>query len=52
MKKGKILLVRSAPYDLDISTYNVQEVGLGKAFCELGYDFDFIAFKSKPKRFL
>ncbi len=48
MKKGKILLVRSAPYDLDISTYNVQEVGLGKAFCELGYDFDFIAFKSKP----
>lgn len=47
MKKGRILYVRSAPYDLDISTYNVQEVGLGKAFCELGYDFDFIAFKKK-----
>lgn len=45
MKKGKILYVRSAPYDLNINTYNVQEVGLGKAFCELGYDFDFIAFK-------
>lgn len=45
--KRKILLVRSAPYDLDINTYNVQEVGLGKAFCELGYDFDFISFKRK-----
>ena len=46
-RKGKILLVRSAPYDLDINTYNVQEVGLGKAFCELGFDFDFITFKRK-----
>lgn len=45
--KGKILLVRSAPYDLNVNTYNVQEVGLGKAFCELGYDFDLITFKKK-----
>ena len=47
----KVLYVRSAPYDLDINSYNIQEIGLGKAFCELGYDFDFIAFKkSSPYR--
>lgn len=47
----KVLYVRSAPYDLDINTYNIQEIGLGKAFCEIGYDFDFIAFKkSSPYR--
>lgn len=47
----KILYVRSAPYDVDINGYNIQEIGLGKAFCELGYDFDFIAFKkSSPYR--
>ena len=41
----KILLVRSTPNDIDISGYNVQQVGLGKAFVDLGYDYDFITFK-------
>jgi len=41
----RILLVRSTPNDLDISGYNVQQIGLGKAFVDLGYCFDFITFK-------
>lgn len=45
----KILLVRSTPNDIDIKGYNVQQVGLGKAFVDLGYDYDFITFK-KDKR--
>ena len=46
----KILLVRATPNDIDISAYNVQQVGLGKAFCNLGYDYDFITFKRKAPR--
>ena len=42
---NKILLVRSTPNDIDIKGYNVQQVGLGKAFVDLGYDYDFITFK-------
>ena len=38
MSKKKILLVRSTPNDLDINGYNVQQVGLGKVFCDMGYD--------------
>lgn len=45
----RILYVRSAPFDLNMNTYNVQEVGLGQAFCRAGYDFDLISF-SKRKR--
>lgn len=45
MKKKRILLVRATPTDLDIKAYNVQQLGLGKAFCHLGYDYDFITFK-------
>lgn len=48
--KKKILLVRSTPNDIDINAYNVQQVGLGKQFCHLGYDFDFITFKRKAPR--
>ena len=50
MKKGKILLVRATPGDLDIKGYNVQQLGLGKAFCHLGYDYDFITFKKNAPR--
>lgn len=50
MKKGKILLVRATPGDLDINAYNVQQLGLGKAFCHLGYDYDFITFKKNSPR--
>lgn len=41
----RILLVRATPNDIDINGYNVQQVGLGKAFVDLGYDYDFITFK-------
>lgn len=50
MANKKILLVRATPNDLDISGYNVQQVGLGKAFCDLGFDYDFITFKKKSPR--
>ena len=43
--KKKILLVRSTPNDIDINGYNVQQVGLGRAFVDLGYDYDFVTFK-------
>ncbi|MDO5765330.1 MAG: glycosyltransferase family 4 protein [Elusimicrobiales bacterium] len=48
--KRKILLVRSTPNDIDINAYNVQQVGLGKAFCELGFDYDFITLKKDAPR--
>lgn len=49
----KILYVRTGPYDLNINSYNVQEIGLGKAFCRLGYDVDIIIFKKhNPQQFV
>lgn len=45
----KILLVRATPNDLDINGYNVQQVGLGKVFVKMGYDYDFITFKKDGK---
>ena len=44
----KILMVRPAPWDSDFRAYNIQEVGLGKAFCRLGYDYDYICMQTKP----
>ena len=41
----RILLVRSTPNDIDINGYNVQQVGLGKAFVDMGYNYDFVTFK-------
>lgn len=46
----KILFVRTVPYDFNANTYNVQGFGLGKAFCRLGYDFDFLCFSSKEEK--
>ncbi len=45
----KILLVRATPNDLDINGYNVQQIGIGKVFVKLGYDYDFITFKRDGK---
>ncbi len=50
MRKGKILYVRSGPYELSFDSYNLQEVGLGKAFCSLGYDFDIVYYTKKKER--
>lgn len=49
-KNGKkILYVRSAPYVLSFDSYNLQEVGLGKAFCQKGYDFDLLYYAKENK---
>lgn len=45
--KKKILLLRSTPYDPNLKGYNIQEIGIGRAFCRLGYDYDHICFKKK-----
>lgn len=49
VKKKKILYIRSGPYELNFDSYNLQEVGLGTAFCKLGFDFD-IVYYSKENR--
>lgn len=43
----KILFFRSAPYDEDPKGYNIQGIGIAKAFCRRGYDCDFVTFKKK-----
>ena len=45
----KILFVRTVPYDFNPNTYNVQPYGLGKAFCNMGYDYDFICFNKRSQ---
>ena len=50
MQNKKVLFVRTPPYDINPNMYNVQQVGMGKAFCKLGYDFDFITFKKKNQK--
>ena len=49
MKKGKILYIKNSSSKVNLNTYNVQAVGLGKAFCKLGYDYDFIFFSNENK---
>lgn len=46
----KILLVRSTAVDININDYNVQQIGLGKAFVEMGYDYDFITLKKDKSK--
>lgn len=43
----KILYVKNSSSKVNLNTYNVQAVGLGKAFCKLGYDYDFLYFSNK-----
>lgn len=47
MVEKKILYVRSGPYVLNFDNYNLQEVGLGAAFCKKGYDFDIVYYSKK-----
>lgn len=49
MELPRILYIRSAPYVLSFDSYNLQEVGLGKAFCKLGYDFDLIYYSKESR---
>lgn len=46
----KFLYVRTGPYDLNLNSYNVQEIGLAKAFCMQGYNIDIIIFKTKDQK--
>jgi len=50
MSKGRVLYIRSGPYELNFDNYNLQEVGLGKAFCAAGYDFDIVYYTKKEDR--
>lgn len=45
----KILYVRGSFAPINFKGYNVQEIGLGKAFCSLGYDFDFVYLSKKKE---
>lgn len=45
--KKKILYVKNSSSKFNLDTYNVQAIGLGKAFCQLGFDFDFLFFSNK-----
>ncbi len=47
--KGKVLYIKNSSSKVNLNTYNVQAVGLGKAFCELGYDYDFVFFSNEEK---
>ncbi|SUY20970.1 glycosyltransferase family 4 protein [Clostridium perfringens] len=49
MNNKKILYVRSGPYELNFNSYNLQEIGLGTAFCKVGYDFDLIYYSKRNK---
>jgi glycosyltransferase involved in cell wall biosynthesis len=46
----KILLVRNTPYDSNLKGYNIQEVGIGRAFCRLGYNYDHVCFKKRNQQ--
>lgn len=45
----KILYVRSGPYKVNLNGYNLQEIGLGKAFCRKGYDVDILYYSDENK---
>ena len=45
----KILFVRSTPYNEDLAGYNGQGAGIAKAFCQIGYDCDYLNFHSKKE---
>lgn len=46
---NKILYIRCAPYVLNFDSYNLQEIGLGSAFCRKGYDFDLVYYSRENK---
>lgn len=48
-KNKRILYVRSGPYEVRFDSYNLQEVGLGTAFCKQGYDFDLIYYAKENR---
>ena len=47
--RKKILFIRTPPYNINPNSYNIQQIGMGKAFCKRGFDFDFLTFKKGRK---
>ncbi|RQN02445.1 glycosyltransferase [Clostridium butyricum] len=45
----KILYVRNAPYKVNLSLYNLQEIGFCKALCKQGYDCDIVYYSDVNK---
>ncbi len=46
----KILFIRNTPQAINPNSYNVQEVGIGKSFCRMGYNYDYVCFNPKNPR--
>ena len=52
-EKKKILCLRSTQSPICIDKYNIQQIGMGKAFVKKGFNFDFVTFnKNKQKRIM
>ncbi len=47
---SRILFVKSTPYDEDPNGYNVQGIGIAKAFCRLGYDCDYLNYQRHSEK--
>lgn len=45
-----ILMVHTPPNVSNPHSYNNQQIGMGKAFCRLGYNFDFVTFKKSDRK--
>lgn len=45
-----ILMVHTPPNVSNPYSYNNQQIGMGKAFCRLGYNFDFVTFKKNDRK--
>ena len=48
--KNKVLYIRSGPYQVDTKSYNLQELGLAKAFAEKNVQCD-VVYYHKEKDF-
>lgn len=46
----KILIVRTFPNEIDINSYNVQEIGLAKALTKKGHQCDIVLYTSHAER--
>lgn len=44
---GRILIVRNYPNEVNINSYNLQEVGLAKELVKNGFDVDIVYFRKK-----
>ena len=52
IKMKNILFIKSTPYDEDLQGYNVQGVGIAKAFCRLGYNCDYLSYNSHKEEII